>query len=473
VGSNSLTNAQVAGVLSALKESTLEKPAPVVTALKAHGERSSLDQFAWGLFERWQAAGGPPKDRWGMLVLGLLGGDGCALKLTPLLREWPGQSQHKRAVTGLECLRAIGSETALMQLSIIADKVKFTGVKKKAQAFMQSIALERGLSPEQLEDRIVPTLDLDERGNRIFDFGPRRFRMALGPDLKPMIREEGGKLRADLPKPTKNDDTALAAEAANAWKLLKKQLREVLKLQSSRLEKAMLDQRRWSAGEFDTLLIRHSVMSHLSRLVLWGSFGPGGGLEQAFRVTEDRTFADLDDNPVVLEEHAVVGLAHPLHLTPEQRERWGQVFGDYELVAPFPQLARRVFVLDPKEAEGKVIERFRGREVKGPALVYGIPQRGWVPCEYSDGKHTGSICAFPKAGVSAVATWSPGLEGYYYQGSGSTVENQTLETIYFVEGIREPGQKPTPEEAVVLGTVDALAMSEVLGLFNSLAERGV
>src|SRR5262249_47642223 len=155
---------------------------------------------------------------------------------------------------GLECLRAIGSETALMQLSTIADKVKFTGVKKRAQEFMQAIARERGLSPEQLEDRIVPTLDLDERGNRIFDFGPRRFRVALGPDLKPMIREEGGKLRADLPKPTKTDDAVRAAEAANAWKLLKKQLREVLKLQSSRLEKAMLDQRHWSAGEFDTLL---------------------------------------------------------------------------------------------------------------------------------------------------------------------------------------------------------------------------
>ena len=61
----------VAGVVAALRESTLEQPAPLLAALKAHADRGSLDQFAWGLFERWQAAGGPSKDRWGMLVLGL------------------------------------------------------------------------------------------------------------------------------------------------------------------------------------------------------------------------------------------------------------------------------------------------------------------------------------------------------------------------------------------------------------------
>ena len=68
------------------------------------------------------------------------------LKLTPFLRAWPGESQRRRAVTGLECLRAMGSDTALMQLNGIAQKLKFQGLKKKAQEFMEAIAQDRGMS---------------------------------------------------------------------------------------------------------------------------------------------------------------------------------------------------------------------------------------------------------------------------------------------------------------------------------------
>src|SRR6185312_3551948 len=143
---------------------------------------------------------------WALLAIGHLGGDGSALKLTPLLRAWPGESQHQRAVSGLECLRAIGSDTALMQLNGIAQKLKFQGLKKKAQEFMEAIATDRGMSRTQLEDRIVPDLDLDERGTRIFDFGSRQFTVVLDADLKPVVRDESGKLKSDLPKPGAKDD---------------------------------------------------------------------------------------------------------------------------------------------------------------------------------------------------------------------------------------------------------------------------
>ena len=88
--------------------------------------------FAWKLFELWHGMGAPSKDKWAMAAIGHLGGDACVLKLTPLVRDWPGESQHARAVFGLECLRAVGSDTALMALNGIAQKLKFKGLKQKA-----------------------------------------------------------------------------------------------------------------------------------------------------------------------------------------------------------------------------------------------------------------------------------------------------------------------------------------------------
>ena len=99
-----------------------------------------------------------------MGAIGHLGDDGCVMKLTPLVRAWPGESQHARAVFGLECLRGIGSSTALMSLSGIAQKLKFKGLKAKAEEFVTEIAQERGLTRSELEDRVVPDCGLDEQG---------------------------------------------------------------------------------------------------------------------------------------------------------------------------------------------------------------------------------------------------------------------------------------------------------------------
>ncbi|HEX5272694.1 MAG TPA: WGR and DUF4132 domain-containing protein, partial [Gemmataceae bacterium] len=308
VGGRRMTDEQVLTVLNALRRSPLGSPDPLLPVLKEHADRASLDAFVWRLFEVWLANGAPSKEKWAFLALGHLGGDAVALKMTPLLRAWPGEGQHARAVAGLECLRAIGSDTALMQLNGIAQKLKFQGLKNKAREFMDAIATDRGLTRDELEDRIVPDLDLDERGGRTFDFGPRQFRVVLGPDLSPLVRGDDGKPKADLPKPGAKDDAGKAEAAVAEWKVLKKALREAVKVQAFRLEQAMVVGRRWTPEEFQTLLVRHPLMVNLVRRLLWGGYDGKGKLVRTFRVTEEGEHADADDKPSTLDKLASVGI---------------------------------------------------------------------------------------------------------------------------------------------------------------------
>ena len=74
---------------------------------------------------------------------------------------------------GLGVLGQIGTDTALMLLSGIAEKVKFKALQQRAREAMDEIAAAKGMSKAELEDRIVPACGLDERGSRTFDFGPR------------------------------------------------------------------------------------------------------------------------------------------------------------------------------------------------------------------------------------------------------------------------------------------------------------
>ena len=80
-----------------------------------------------------------------------------------MIREWPGASQHKRAVKGLTALRNVATDEALQQISGIAAKVKYASLKQHANQAMHEIAIHRGLTRDELEDRIIPDGGLDGR----------------------------------------------------------------------------------------------------------------------------------------------------------------------------------------------------------------------------------------------------------------------------------------------------------------------
>ena len=376
---------QVNAVLVALSKSTLDSPHPILKNIKHKCDkpvgmaslRASVDNFIWSLFQRWLTDGAPKKENWAMLALGLLGSDEIAIKFTPYLRKWPGESQHHRAVLGLQCLRAIGSDTALMQINGIARKIKYKGLKARAQECISAIAKDRKLSPDELEDRIIPSLGLDAKGQRVFDYGDRQFNFVLGQDLKPMVRDETGKLRANLPKPAKKDNEELATQALADWKLLKKQVRETLKIQTVRLEQAMTAQRRWQWREFEDLLANHPFMTHLVQRIIWAGYDKQNNLVQTFRLAEDRTYADPEDEEISLSGIATVGIIYPVHLTPEQMAAWGETLSDYEIIPPFSQIDREIYAITPEEAETVEITRFEDITIPGITLLRTMESLGW------------------------------------------------------------------------------------------------
>jgi hypothetical protein len=470
VGGRRMSDQQVVSILSALSRSPLAAPDPLLRVVKQHADRAPLDAFVWRLFELWLANGAPSKEKWAFLSLGHLGGDATALKLTPLLRVWPGESQHQRAVTGLECLRAMGTDTALVQLNGIAQRLKFKGLQNKAREFMDAIARDRNLTRDQLEDRIVPDLDLNERGSRVFNFGPRRFEVVLGPDLKPLVRDEERKVRADLPKPSAKDDAAKANAAVAEWKVLKKALREAVKVQAFRLEQAMIVGRRWTPDEFQTLLVRHPLMINLVRRLLWAGYDAKGKLVQTIRVTEDAAYADVDDHPCTLDGLATVGVVHPLHLSEEERAKWGQVFGDYEIIAPFPQLGRPIYGLEGDEAKQTEITRFVGKKIPGVSVASYLEKSGWQRGPLQDhGDFSEHFKHFPSADLSAMTEYDDALWASNIAQAG----NVGIKSCTFWKGQITPNwhwrrDKPKP---LTLGEVDPVVLSEVLTDLTFLASK--
>ncbi|MFF4342477.1 DUF4132 domain-containing protein [Kitasatospora sp. NPDC001540] len=371
-------------VLTMLAMSKPGVPYPGLAVVAETCRADGLAEFGWALFEQWQQAGMPSKESWVLPALGVLGDDTTVRRLTPVVREWPGQGAHQRAVEGLDVLAAIGTDLALLHLHGIAQRVKFKALKARAQEKIAEVAEGLGLTPEQLADRLVPDLGLGPDGTTVIDYGSRTFTVGFDEQLRPYVLDADGKRRKDLPAPGVKDDPELAPAERRRFMALKKDVRTVAGDQLRRLEGAMVAQRSWSVDEFTSLFVEHPLVWHLARRLVWLAVPAGeGGEATAFRVAEDRTFADADDEAFVLPADATVRIAHPLHLGEERVGRWSELFADYEILQPFPQLGRPVRRFTPEEAAANRLHRFEGRTVPVGRLL-GLTKRGWERGEPQD-----------------------------------------------------------------------------------------
>lgn len=389
----------------------------------------SLADFSWDLFSAWLAAGAPSKDSWAMTSLGLFGNDDTARRFTPLVRAWPGESQHKRAVLGLDVLAGIGSDVALMMLNGIANKVKFKALQERAREKVSQIAEHRGLSTAELDDRLAPDLGLEPDGTTLLDFGPRQFRVGFDETLKPFVREGDGARLKELPKARRDDDAELAAAATARWRALKKDARTVSGQQVRRLELAMCTRRRWSLPMFEQFLAGHPLVRHLVARLVWATY-TNGGIDRCFRVAEDGQYTDADDDPVTLPDDAVIGLPHALELSGATAVSFGQLFTDYELLQPFTQLGRETYRLTDAEQADTELTRWKDAVVP-TGKVLGLTNHGWergtpmdagvvnemekplpggwkAVAELSEGLSTGALDIFPEQSVTRVIVGVPG-----------------------------------------------------------------
>ncbi|MBB4950456.1 putative DNA-binding WGR domain protein [Kitasatospora gansuensis] len=433
---------------------------PGVDEVRALCAGESLAGFGWALFEQWRLAGMPAKDSWVLRALGWLGDDETVRRLTPVLRNWPGEGAHQRAVDGLDVLADIGSDVALMHLHGIAQRVKFKALKTRAQEKITEVAAGLGLSAEQLADRLVPDFGLDAHGSTVIEYGPRRFTVGFDEQLKPYVLDEDGKRRKDLPAPGAKDDAELAPAERKRFAALKKDVRTVAADQVHRLEVAMVGQRSWTATEFGQLFVGHPLLWHLVRRLVW--LAETDGRAVAFRVAEDRSYAGVEDETLTLPADALVRLAHPLHLGAELAA-WAELFADYEILQPFPQLGRQVHTLTEQEADGARLHRFEGVKVPTVKLL-GLQRRGWDRGDPQDAGVERWISRRLGPGRYLVLAPDEGIA----VGAIDIFPEQRIETVWLDT---TPGDhRPSRTYPLRFGDLDPVIASELLGDLTELTE---
>jgi hypothetical protein len=412
---------------------------------------------AFRAFDHWARAGAPLAGRKAFRELREVFTDDHALKLEPYIVRWLRARKYDPAEWCLELLAQHGTPTALNVLQGLSQRYAYKGSRNLPAEYFAKLARERGVDREALKDEAVPTGGLDEDGSLVFDYGPRRFELHFDANLDAVLRDEDGERHPRLPRPRKDDDPAKIKAARAEWARVKKEVVRLLKVQSRRLEQSMIDRRGWSPAEFREHVTGHPLMRLLASRVLWSRHGRKGKLVACFRVDESGEPMNAALEQQELGEKEVIRVAHPIDLYESERQKWNEIFDDFEIVAPFVQLARRVHALDPNDPNVGVKDL---PEVSvPPKVLHGVlNDGGWRKGKPQDGLIDHFYRRFAGDKITAVLRLDPGIDP-----AGRIRSHQRIAEVYFVKNIRR-------DERVRVGAAAPLAFTEALHAVHRLAE---
>ncbi|WP_033338549.1 DUF4132 domain-containing protein [Catenuloplanes japonicus] len=364
------------------------------------------------LLDRWLEAGTPPSEAWCLHAVGLLGDDAGARRLAGLARQWAGTAASARAQTALDAIRHRGTDAALIELNLLAERSRFPAFANVARGHIEEIAALRGLTTDELADRLVPTLDLSGAETVETDAGV--YRIAFDHRMLPVVRDASGRVHAELPRAGRGEDKARHKAAKDRLAALRKAARASASLHVTRLERAMCTSRRIPAPIFLDRFAAHPWMTHLAQRLVWGVF-TDGVLRATARVAEDGSPATVDDKPLTLEPSDVVGVLHPIEAPLGE---WAEVFADYELLQPFPQLDR------PYYTDRSTLDRFAGRPTSY-AVLRGLERHGWT--RWYDASMVQMAKSLPGGGWAVLHT----TPGWHASDTVDSAPEQTVGTVEF------------------------------------------
>ena len=373
------------------------------------------------------------------------------------LSKWHGRRANQCKAL-LAMLSWIDHPLAIQLLLSVADRFRTRGIQEEARRLAEALAERRGATTADLADRSIPTAGFDQHGRLELSYGDRVFTATLTPELTIELRNPEGKEIRSLPSPRGSDDEERAKAAKQALSAAKQELKTIVTLQTTRLYEAMCTGRTWRVDNWRRYLAEHPVMRHLVRRLVWtATWEPNGAV--SFRLLEDGSCTDADDNEVTLPEGSTIRLAHDTNLSADEVARWGTHLADYGVTPLFDQLGKPVFRLAPerhyhvaiRDFDGYAIEAFRLHRhamkrgyLRGPAL-----DAGFI---YDYRKH------FPTLGITTVIRFS-----------GHRVDEKN-ESVHLKELVFHRGESDTP---MPLGEVPAVLLSEAWNDLRQIANGAI
>lgn len=321
--------------------------------------RPDLQTAFENIYLYWKDNGAEAKKKMIMVPYCIYGSDTQILALRTQVKDWAEASRGAIAAFVVNAIAMNGGSVALMMIDSMGTKFPNNQVKNAAKAAFVFAAKALEIPEDVLSDKIVPTLGFNKEGEKVLDYGPRTFTITLLPDFSLSIFDnDKQKQIKSMPAPGANDDQVKATAAKKEFSEIKKQIKATVQAQTNRLEKVLMNGRRWKVDAWSELFVENPIMHRFATSLIWGAY-KDDVLVETFRYMDDGTFNTVDEEEYTLPDNVVITLIHPSELTEETLQQWKEQLDDYEVVQPLPQLAMPVLELKKDEINEKKIIRYK------------------------------------------------------------------------------------------------------------------
>ncbi len=291
-------------------------------------------------------------------------------------RKVPGKGPRAVRV-GNACVTALGMMPgldAVGQLALLKAKVKFGTAQKMIDKALTAAAEREGLPREELEEMAVPAYGLTEVGRLVEMLGEFTAELEVTGSKSAGItwRRADGKVQKSLPAAVKKE----FAEELKELNAAKKDIENMLPAQAERIDALFLQQKSWPVETWLERYLDHPLIGTLARRLIWnfttdGTTTPGLWL--------DGKLVDRLGHPVPLEPaRSTVALWHPLDQPPDVVLGWRGFLEEWQIVQPFKQAHREVYLLTPAEERTRTYSnRFAAHILKQHQFHALAAARGW------------------------------------------------------------------------------------------------
>ncbi|MBW5397037.1 DUF4132 domain-containing protein [Brachyspira pilosicoli] len=298
------------------------------------------------------------------------------LKLKTQIEEWALNSRGALAAYAVYAIALNASKFALVLVDTMSVKVKNNQVKNAAKDALKKTAKALEISEDELIDKIIPDLDFDKKGMRELHYGGeanRVFKLQIKNDFTIEVTDSNDKVLKSLPAPNSKDDKETADASKKELTLIKKNIKMITSNQITRLNKVLLNGRKWSYKTFTELFVDNPIMNIFALKLIWGVYDGNNNLIESFRYMEDGSFNTFDEEEYIFEDSIKnkknITLVHPIELDDEKLSKWKTQLSDYEILQPINQLDLLFEEVKEEHIKNNKIISFEDREITAGEIM--------------------------------------------------------------------------------------------------------
>lgn len=375
------------------------------------------------------------------------------------LQDYMKQHYQRRAqIEAMITALSVNDDPLMIQLLLsLSRRYRTASVQTLAGELVTEIAERNHWSSDELADRTIPTAGLDDQGILQLQYGSRHFTAYVDDKDKFVLKNEEGKVVKALPAARQTDDAALIKEAKTQFANSKKELKQVIDLQTQRLYESMCAERQWSVADWQEYLFAHPIMQRLIQRLVWLEIMADGTV-QHFRPSDDGSLLNLDDDEIELSTDSHIQISHAVLLDPEQAEQWSAHFEDYKVKPLFEQMQHQLPQLGNPKAE--LIDDRKGWLTDTFTLRGVVNKMGYQRTSIEDaGSFDSYSKPFKQLNLEAQISFS-----------GSYVPEENMPAVVYDLRFVRPGQHYWNRSDILLKDVPKILLAECYADYLKLAE---